>query len=98
LGTKPDEPRRTLQEVELMEVSLVTFPANPKALIGSVKSGAGLGPRDAEKALREAGFSSNEAKAILAKGFGALGHREGGDCDPARLADATTRALRALGI
>lgn len=96
MGTKPDEPRRLLQEVELLEVSLVTFPANPKARIGSVKSGHGLGIRDAEKALREAGFSSNEAKAILAKGFRAIGHREGDDCDHARLSDAVTRALRAL--
>lgn len=96
LGTKPDEPRRTLTEVELVEVSLVTFPANPKARIGSVKSGDGLSVRDAEKALREAGFSSNEAKAILAKGFGAIDHREGGDCDQGRLTDAVSRALAAF--
>ncbi|WP_257556430.1 HK97 family phage prohead protease [Sphingobium sp. CFD-2] len=98
MGTKPEEPRRTLHEVELVEVSLVTFPANPKARISSVKSGQGLGVREAEKALREAGFSSNEAKAILAKGFGAIDHREGDGCDPARLNDATARALRAMGI
>lgn len=96
MGTKPEEPRRTLHEVELVEISLVTFPANPKARIGSVKSDHGLGIRDAESALREAGFSSNEAKAILAKGFGAIDHREGGDCDPRRLEDAVSRAVRAL--
>ncbi len=96
VGTKPEEPRRTLHEVELVEVSLVTFPANPKARVGSVKSGLGLGVRDAEKALREAGFSSNEAKAILAKGFGAIDHREGDGCDPRRLNDAVSRALAAL--
>ena len=79
MGTKPDEPRRRLQEVELVEVSLVTFPANPKARIGSVKSGSGLGIRDAENALREAGFSQNEAKAILAKGFTAIEQREAAD-------------------
>jgi len=97
MGTKPEEPRRRLHEVELIEVSLVTFPANPKARVGSVKSGQGLGIRDAEKALREAGFSSNEAKAILAKGFGAIDHREGDDCDPHRLSDAVSRAIAALG-
>jgi HK97 family phage prohead protease len=96
VGTKPDEPRRRLHEVELVEISLVTFPANPKARIGSVKSGDGLGVRDAEKALREAGFSSNEAKAILAKGFGAIGHREGDDLDHRRLNDAVARAIAAL--
>jgi HK97 family phage prohead protease len=98
VGTKVDEPRRILHEVELVEVSLVTFPANPKARVGSVKSGDGLGVRDAEKALREAGFSANEAKAILAKGFAAIDHREGDDCDHQRLNDALGRALAALKI
>lgn len=96
IGTKPEEPRRTLHELELVEVSLVTFPANPKARIGSVKSDDGLSVRDAERALREAGFSSNEAKAILAKGFTAIDHREGGARDGGRLDDAVSRALRAL--
>jgi uncharacterized protein len=94
VGSKADEPRRTLHEVDLVEVSLVTFPANPKARIGSVKSGDGLGIRDAERALREAGFSANEAKAILAKGFTAIEHREG--VDPQKMADATARAIAAL--
>jgi uncharacterized protein len=76
IGTKPDEPRRRLHEVELVEVSLVTFPANPKARIGAVKSGSGLTIRDAETALRDVGFSLSEAKAVLAKGFGAIEHRE----------------------
>jgi HK97 family phage prohead protease len=96
VGTKLDEPRRTLHEVDLIEVSLVTFPANPKARIGSVKSSDGLSVRDAEKALREAGFSSNEAKAILAKGFTAIDHRDGDARSDGRLDDAVTRALRAL--
>lgn len=98
MGTKPGEPRRRLHEVELIEVSLVTFPANPKARVGSVKSGQGLGVRDAEKALREAGFSASEAKAILAKGFAAIDHREGDGCDHQRLNDAVSRALAALKI
>ena len=97
VGTKPEEPRRTLHEVELVEISLVTFPANPKARIGSVKSEGGLTIRDAEGALREAGFSSNEAKAIVAKGFTAIDHREGDD-QMQRLNDATARALAALRI
>ena len=55
VGTKPGEPRRTLKKIELMEVSLVTFPANGKARVAAVKSG--LTVRDAERSLREAGFS-----------------------------------------
>jgi HK97 family phage prohead protease len=98
MGTKAGEPRRRLHELELVEVSLVTMPANPKARVGSVKSDDGLGIRDAEKALREAGFSANEAKAILAKGFAAIDHREGDGCDPARLTDAVGRALAALKL
>jgi HK97 family phage prohead protease len=68
--SKPEEPRRTLKKVDLLEVSLVTFPANPKARVQSVKSGLDI--RIAEKALRDAGFSRTEAKAILSRGFSAL--------------------------
>lgn len=86
--TKPDEPRRKLTKIDLFEVSLVTFPANPKARIDSVKSAGGLTVRDAETALRDAGFSRTEAKAILAKGFKGIGQREAGD--------TTTDALKRL--
>lgn len=72
LGTKPDEPRRTLKKLDLLEVSLVTFPANPKARMTGVKSEAGRTIRDAEKALRDAGFTASEAKGILARGFKGL--------------------------
>lgn len=92
--SKPDEPRRTLKKIDLYEVSLVTFPANPKARIAQVKSGAGLTVTDAEKALREAGFSRSEAKAIVAKGFKALGLREAGEGD--ETAAALSRLLATL--
>ena len=66
-----------LKKVDLFEISLVTFPANPKARIGSVKSG--LSEREAERALRDAGFSRSEAKAIIADGFNAAtGQRDAG--------------------
>lgn len=58
LGTKPGEPRRTLKSLDLVEVSIVTFPANDKARVGSVKS-ADIDDintlADAESLLREAG-------------------------------------------
>lgn len=77
-GKKPEDPRRTLKEVELIEVSLVTFPANGKARVHSVKSG--LDVRSADRALRDAGFSRSEAKTILAAGFGELvAHRDVGN-------------------
>lgn len=61
---------RTLTEIDLWEVSLVTFPANGKARITNVKAAdiAGLKTiRQAEKALRDAGFSDDAAKALVAE-------------------------------
>ena len=60
---------RTLTEVELWEVSLVTFPANEAARITGVKAAdlAGIKTiRQAETALRDAGFSADAAKALIA--------------------------------
>lgn len=70
MGSKPDEPRRTLEEVRLMEISPVTFPANPKARIQATKQE--LTKRAVEQALRDVGLSQSEAKAFLAEGFKAL--------------------------
>ena len=53
---------RTLKEVDLMEISLVTFPMNEQAMVQSVK-GNSKSIRDWEKILREAGgLSRTEAK------------------------------------
>ena len=54
---------RVLKEIDLWEVSLVTFPANPKALIDDLKSIKTI--RDVEDTLRDAGFSRTEAKALI---------------------------------
>lgn len=59
---------RHISDVNLYEVSLVTFPANEKAIITDIKSDD-LNIRRAEKALVDAGFSHKLAKTILAKGF-----------------------------
>lgn len=59
---------RTLLDIDLWEVSIVTFPANPKARITGVKQ-LPANIRDFEDYLREAGFSSNQAKAIASRGF-----------------------------
>jgi HK97 family phage prohead protease len=67
MRSSPEQPRRTLEQVKLIETSPVTFPANPKARVQSAKQVTGI--RLAEKALRDAGFSAAEAKAIVAKGF-----------------------------
>lgn len=52
---------RILKDIDLWEVSLVTFPANPKAVVDEVKTVRGL-----ENFLRDAGLSRAEAKAALA--------------------------------
>lgn len=78
---------RTLTEIDLWEVSLVTFPANEKARVTNVKSIETLESiRDAEEILRERGFSKTEAVALVAKikgmGPGDPVHVDGGPGDP----------------
>lgn len=68
--SRPEDPRRRLKRIDLIEISPVTFPMNRKARIESVKSGLSI--TSAEAALRDAGFSRREAKAIVAGGFKAL--------------------------
>jgi HK97 family phage prohead protease len=66
--SKPDEPRRTLKRIDLVEISPVTFPANGKARVSAVKSIEELSSlRDAEDYLREAGMSKTQAVAFIAR-------------------------------
>lgn len=59
---------RTLTEIDLWEVSLVTFPANEKARVTNVKSSSELAtPKDAERILRDAGFSKADATALVSR-------------------------------
>jgi HK97 family phage prohead protease len=60
---------RTLTGIDLWEVSLVTFPANPQARVTNVKSALETiaAPKDAERVLREAGFSKADSTAIVAR-------------------------------
>ena len=73
---------RSLKEVDLHEVSLVTFPMNDKAGITRVKSTDGtlLTEREFEEFLRDVGqLSHKEAKIVLSEGYKSLlGHRDGG--------------------
>jgi HK97 family phage prohead protease len=72
---------RKLTEVDLYEISLVTFPMLPDAKVTAVKSIKTI--REFEKALRDAGFSQNEAKAIAANGFkGLAAHRDDVKAEP----------------
>lgn len=69
-----------LKEIDLWEVSLVTFPCNEEARISNVKSALERGemprPSDVERALREVGFSKTQAQAFMAKGYGSIAPRD----------------------
>jgi HK97 family phage prohead protease len=73
---------RSLTEIDLHEVSIVTFPMNEKAIITGVKSlfkdaeGKFRSIRELESLLRDGGLSAQEAKAFLSKGASALGLRD----------------------
>ena len=61
--------KRIITKIDLWEVSLVTFPANPKARIASVK-GSDMTVREFENFLRdEGGFSIDQAKRITSSGY-----------------------------
>jgi HK97 family phage prohead protease len=66
----PDEARgvRVITEVELWEVSFVTFPANPHATVTQFKGAQSI--REFEHFLRNSGYSRQDAKRIASKGFG----------------------------
>lgn len=66
---KPDEPRRKLKEVDLFEVSIVTFGMNKEALIESAKSIESINTlSEAEDYLRDAcGFSRAQALAFVSR-------------------------------
>ncbi len=93
VGTKPDEPRRTLKEVELWEVSLVTFPANPDSRVQVKAADRFKTVRDLEAFLRdEGGFSHAAAKAIASRGFREADARD----EPVSL-DGLTASLKRMG-
>jgi len=63
--------KRTITDIELMEMSVVTMPANRSATIAEVKSMDAINQASSlaeiETLLRKQGFSKNEATAIVAK-------------------------------
>lgn len=70
--------RRMIKEVDLMEISAVTFPMNPKARVQAVK-GAERTVREWEEVMRDAGsLSRNEAKVAATAVTKALSNRD--DC------------------
>ncbi|GAB4184023.1 MAG: HK97 family phage prohead protease [Thalassobaculales bacterium] len=67
---------RLLTEIDLWEVSIVTFPANLAARVTEVRSAPGS-IREFEAVLRDAlGFSAREAKRLASGGWPALDDRD----------------------
>lgn len=80
LRSKPEDPRRRLKTVDLIEVSIVGRPANGKARVSDVKSAAEIVTiRDLEDALREAGHSKSEALAICSRFQAKADRRDSGE-------------------
>ncbi len=64
MGTKPQDPTRWLEEVDLKEVSIVTWGSNDRALISGVKSLELSNPRLLERDLREILSQADAVKAV----------------------------------
>lgn len=71
---------RTLTKLDLVEISLVTFPANDDARVEAVKFKLAHGElptdREFEKFLRDAGFSKSRAAGVVGHGLSELRRRE----------------------
>lgn len=95
---------RTLTELDLREISLVTFPANDDARIEEVRSKLAHGElvtkREIELALRERlGFSRDDAEAFAKGGYAALPRRDdAAGADFSSLNDRLTRGLSAFDL
>lgn len=85
--TQPHEPKRSLKAVELIEVSLVTNPANRQARVSGVKSDAEEIREFERLIMRGAGLSRSEARLVIQSGFKSyLAKRDAGDgADPEML-------------
>lgn len=102
---------RRLNRIDLWEVSIVTFPANPEARVARIKAqldGGGRrlpSEREFERYLtRDAGFSRSQARTIIGFGYKALvsgAARSGRDAGPESgkdLEDLAARLRRAAGL
>ena len=90
-----DDGVRHLKNVELMEVSVVTFPMNELAQVTAVKArlakGDTISKRELDALLRDAGFSKEQAKSITARGHAGLFQRDAGVSDDAAVLTANRK-------
>ena len=82
VAEKAVDRHRKLKEIDLFEISLVTFPMNSEALVTDVKQLQS--PREVERLLRDAGVPGAFAKLVSIHGYDEAtnrlgGHRDGDD-------------------
>ena len=69
-----------IREVDLLEISLVTFPSNELATVTSIRTCLSQGvqpkPKELEKVLRDVGFSRSQAKSFMSSGYKGLTQRD----------------------
>lgn len=94
--SKPEDPKRKLKRIDLIEVSIVTRPANGKARVESVKND--WTERDFERLLtRDAGLSRSDALVVINQGFKSLiAMRDAGSSELAELYEAVKRREAAI--
>lgn len=102
--SKPDEPRRTIKRIDLVEISIVSRPANAKARVSNVKSIEDLATmREIEEFLcDELRLTKTKAVALIARikgvGPGDPVDAKGGPGDPVAgvSPEAILRAIKTL--
>ena len=87
---------RILKDIDLWEVSLVTFPANPSAQVTHVKNKLPSTIREFEHFLRDAGYSRKQAKSLAASGFGRNDQWDAGTKELDELIAALERVSRMI--
>ena len=98
-GKQDDREVRFIEEAELLELSIVPFGMNPKALITSAKSlqdGVVPSKKDLERALKGLGMSARQAKALISEGYNGLERDAKSDERDAELSDAEEIELKLL--
>lgn len=96
-GKKPGDPRRTIKELDLVEISLVSSPMDPKSQVQAVKAieeFQKLG--DVERYLREScGLSRSEAVALVSR-IKSLGQSDSAGGDLGALLEKAERNISIL--